>query len=85
MSCKQCSKIRCKLFGLVRGVKTKFVEEYGCGSLGTACIFNKYTTVLDRFGDYAQSNRADFGNSFSNSGTYIKALGLALRDRIAGR
>lgn len=75
MACQNCSKVRCKLYGIVSGLKTSFNVDYYCGDLGSACrVTRKNRHVVER----------DFGNDFDTLGAYLKLLARAAKARIFG-
>lgn len=72
MACKNCSKIRCKLMGLVSGLTSKFNEEYYCGDIGAACILGTHEYEFD------------FGSTFKSFPKYIRTVGQVLIMRLKG-
>jgi len=70
-----CSKVRCKLYGIVSGLKTQFDVAYYCGQEGAECIItrqNRHTVVRD------------FGNGWRTLLPYLGLLARAGYARIRG-
>jgi hypothetical protein len=72
MACKNCSKIRCKVFGLVSGKSVSYTEKDYCGSPGAACTVDGYY-------------ERDFGNGWNTFGLYLRLLGSVIVARVTGR
>lgn len=83
-----CSKIRCRVYRVVSGLKTEIVQKKPdpsrcgvCGGYGDDC----------RDGTFCQVTRAnrhivlrDFGNDFKTFPAYLKLLAKAAKARVFG-
>lgn len=69
--CKSCSEIRCKVYGIVSGFKTRFG---GCG--GHSCQVRNSSNYWTRI---------ELGSTWSDFVPFLKQLGAAFVARITGK
>jgi hypothetical protein len=75
MACKHhtCHKVRCRLFGIVSGLKAEPVSHYACDGEGLTCrITRKNRHIVER----------DLGNNWDTLGAFFSLLVRAFFARI---
>lgn len=76
MACKNCSELRCRLYGFVSGLKTQWKTGWYCGGEGAGC------EVFGRNGNRIAFE--DFGNTRDTLIPFAKLLYKAFIARLKG-
>lgn len=77
--CSTCSKIRCHVFGIIRGVKATYGES--CGSY---CVTSRPVRFATKTG-VGTSSYPTLGHTWNDLTLFLRTLGLAIADRVQGR